>query len=86
MDEMQEYELGNFIENIPYTDINQWECCRLNIYTISQIMSKNKLSPKDIMRFPWDDYDKEEHKTTISDDEIVEMEKKVKEIQQKYYA
>lgn len=73
MDKLQDYEVDAIISNIPYTDINQWEQCRLMVYTISQIMSKKQLSPKDVLKFPWDNNNKEVNKTSISNEEIARL-------------
>lgn len=86
MDVMREYEIGAMIDCIPYTDVNIWETTRLRIMCSSQMFSKNKLTPTDIMSFPWDKRGvKEDVRKDITNDEISMMNDKVKDIQSKYY-
>lgn len=54
MDRMSEYETFDYVDNIEYLDVNDWERTRLEVYTIAQIMSKKKLKPSDILHFSWD--------------------------------
>lgn len=84
MDSLQDYEVDAIIKNIPYTDINSWEQCRLQVYIISQLFAKQKADIKDVLRLPWDNIE-EEHKTTISNEEIDELEELANKIKKEYY-
>lgn len=87
MDRMNDYEVDSIIENIQYDDVAGWEQTRLRIFSTAQMMSKKKLTVKDIMVFPWEkeDEEEEEHKTSISNEEIEMLEKEAKKIQQQVY-
>ena len=87
MDRMNDYEVDSIIENIQYDDVAGWEQTRLRIFSTAQMMSKKKLTVKDIMVFPWEkeDEEEEEHKTSISNEEIEMLEREVKKIQQQVY-
>ena len=59
------------IELIPYCDRNSWEQSRMNAYILAQVNSRKKLSPSDIVSFKWEDnYELEEHITSITDEDI----------------
>lgn len=82
MDSLQDYELQLMVDSIPYTDRTQWEQTRLQIYSNAQMWSKDKLKVTDILKFKWETPDEEEHKTTITDEEISALKNKVKTIEQ----
>lgn len=54
MDTMQEYELDFLLDNLSYSDRFEWERCRLQAYSTVQCQSTKKLTPKDIITFPWE--------------------------------
>lgn len=54
MDELQDYEVNDILECLPFLDKPDWERTRLAVYTNVQINSKKKLEPTDIMTFPWE--------------------------------
>lgn len=55
------------VDNVGYTDRNQWESARLNAYVTAQVNSKKKLGVKDILTFNWE---KEDEDTFEKDYEI----------------
>lgn len=86
MDRLNDYEIDSILENLQYDDVNSWEQTRLRIYSTAQIMSKKQLTPQDLMKFPWEEQEKEEeHKTSITNEEIEDLEKKARQIQKKVY-
>lgn len=54
MDNLQEYEVSELLDGIPYLDKNDWERSRYSIYTNIQMNSKKKLKPTDVLKFCWD--------------------------------
>lgn len=86
MDKLNDYEIDSILENLQYDDVNGWEQTRLKIYSTAQMVSKKQLTPKDLMKFPWEEQEKEEeHKTSITNEEIEDLEKKARQIQKKVY-
>ena len=85
MDKLNDYEIDSILENLQYDDVNSWEQTRLRIYATTQMMSKKQLTPQDLMKFPWEQEEEEEHKTSISNEEIEDLEKKARQIQKKFY-
>lgn len=81
MDEMQEYEVATYIENVPYLNLNEWEQTRQMIYVYAQSMSRKQLKPTDLLHFKWDN-DFEEHKTDISNEDISRLRSQAKKIEQ----
>lgn len=78
LDLMQTYEVNDIIECLQYADVNLWEVGRINSYVIAQTNSKKKLSPTDIIKFPWD---KDETKEIeISNEDIQRLKEKSKTI------
>jgi hypothetical protein len=57
----------------------------MNVYIISQLFSKNKMSIKEIMTFPWEKDSLEEHKTSISNEEIEQLKLMAEQIRKKNY-
>lgn len=54
MDHLTEYELYILYDNLEYSDYTNKEMSRILGYIIAQTQSRKKLSPTDIMQFPWD--------------------------------
>lgn len=75
MDDMQDYEVNDILEYLPFLDTPEWERARLEMYTNVQINSKKKLEPTDILSLPWDK-DYISHDTSISDDDVSRLKDK----------
>jgi hypothetical protein len=75
MDEMQEYEVSELLDGIPYLDKNDWERSRYSIYTNIQMNSKKKLKPTDVLKFSWDNEDNDTT-TSITNADIERLNKK----------
>lgn len=69
MDDLQDYEVNDILECLPFLDKPDWERTRLAVYTNVQINSKKKLEPTDIMTFPWENEELTKEKS-ISDSDI----------------
>lgn len=54
MDDMQDYEVNDILEYLPYLDRQDWERTRIQTYATVQVNSRKKLEPSDILSFPWD--------------------------------
>lgn len=74
---MQEYEVNTIINNLQYLDKNEWERHRHSLYSQIQMNSKTQISPKDIMKFAWDE---ETHANSISEADIERLKQKSKQI------
>lgn len=75
MDDLQDYEVNDILEYLPFLDKQGWERTRLEMYTNVQINSKKKLEPTDILSFPWDkNYSKSD--TEISNTDISRLTEK----------
>ena len=57
---MQEYEVQDIISNLEYYDRNGWMQTRFLSYTNIQKSSSKRISPQDLITFPWE---KEESST-----------------------
>lgn len=68
LDEMEEWEVYNFYDNLKYCNRAEWEMTRLLMYVTTQVNSKKRIDIKDILSFPWDE-GYEEHNTEITDEE-----------------
>ena len=55
LDKMQLYEIPAILERLQFNHRDSWEQTRMIMYVIAQSNSKKKLSPSDIMRFPWEE-------------------------------
>ena len=85
MDYMQEYEVRDILENIPYLDRNSWEQCRYKMFANVQMNSTKQIKATDLIKFPWDNITDEVADTTISDNEIERLKNKAKLIQKTQY-
>lgn len=70
MDRCSVWELNDIIENLPYLDRNIWETARLNTYVVAQVNSKKHLTQQDILKFKWEEENKEDFVQPERDYEI----------------
>lgn len=56
-DEMEEYEVQSIIENLEYYERPEWERTRFLAYCNIQKSSTKKISPQDLISFPWEKED-----------------------------
>ena len=79
MDECTEWELNDLVQGIKWMDRNTWEQARLQAYMTAQVNSKNKLSPTDILKLPWDEGAYTiDHDTEIAKEDIARLKELVK--------
>lgn len=83
MEEMELWETYPIIDNLSYTDVNQWEQTRLLMSMLGNMFSKKKLKSTDIIKFPWDRGLKKD--TSISNEEIDRLKQKAEYIKNKRY-
>lgn len=77
MDEMQDYEVNDILDALPYLDRNSWEQSRLQSLVTAQVNSKKQLKATDIIKLPWDeDNVTETSPTEISTEDIERLKKK----------
>lgn len=57
MDTLQEYEVQSLVENIEYTEYGDWNRTRFLAYCNIQSNSTKRISPQDIIKFPWEKED-----------------------------
>ena len=79
MDQMENWELYELYQTIEYADSNNWEQTRAMMYVIAQVNSKKKLSPEDIMKFPWENKGTTPEKDRNISNEDIERIKKLSE-------
>lgn len=87
MDTLQEYEIEPIIQNIPFIEKGDWERTRFQSYCNLQKSSSKRLSPQDLITFPWE---KEESSTDqincnsepLTKEEIQRLKEQAKQYQQ----
>lgn len=57
MDTLQEYEVQSIVENLEYYERPEWERTRFLAYCNIQKSSSKRISPQDILQFPWEKED-----------------------------
>lgn len=73
MDELQDWEVYDIYSMLQYADSASWEQTRWLMYVIAQVNSRKQLKVTDILKFSWDDVQKN---TRITDDEIQRLKEK----------
>lgn len=73
---MQDYEVNDIIDNLPYLDKNSWEQSRLQSFVNLQINSKKQLKPTDVIQFPWDEQYSETSTNEITNEDIERLKQK----------
>ena len=54
MDTLQEHEIEPIVQNIPFIEKGDWERARFQAYCGVQSNSTKRISPQDILQFPWE--------------------------------
>ena len=54
---MEEYEVQDIISNLEYYERPEWERTRFQTYCNLQKSSSKRLSPTDLIKFPWEKED-----------------------------
>lgn len=55
LDKMQPYEIKSYFDALEKKEKNDWEKLRILAYSIIRHKFKKNVSPKDILRYVWDD-------------------------------
>lgn len=77
---MQFYEIECLIDNMWMKDKTSWEQTRTVGYITAQCQSTKKISPQDMMPFPWESDGQSEE---ITDDERKDILKEMKDMENK---
>lgn len=72
---MEIYEINAAMQYSYYAHKDSWEQARLVSYMIAQTNSKNRLNVTDIVKFKWDEEDKDEQVTTEEINRLIEKSK-----------
>lgn len=80
MDEMKDYEVYLLLDNIQYSEKNDWERSRFESYVVAQVNNKKKIKPTDLIKFSWDNEPNDKPSTEISTQDIDRLQKKSEEI------
>ena len=80
MDKMKDYEVYLLLDNIQYSEKNDWERSRFESYVVAQVNSKKKIKPTDLVKFSWDNEYNDKASTEISTQDIERLKKKSEEI------
>ena len=79
MDEMQHYEINDYIDNIKYLNRNEWEQTRYMVYANAQMNTQKQLKPTDLLKFAWDN-GTDDGENNISKEDIERLRKKSEQI------
>lgn len=71
-------EVESFLDGLNRRNREAWEQTRLLGYIIAQSNSTKTLKQTDILRFPWDEENKE---TSVTDDEMKRLREKAKVVE-----
>lgn len=80
MDKMKDYEVYLLLDNIQYSEKNDWERSRFESYVVAQVNNKKKIKPTDLIKFSWDNEHNDKASTEISTQDIERLKKKSEEI------
>lgn len=76
LDKMQPYEINTVLKGLELKSRENWEQARLIAFVTAQCNSTKKITPQDIIKFPWE---KEEgRKARVSEDDIKRLNEKAK--------
>lgn len=67
------YEVSDLIQNLQFSDRNQWEQNRLVCLSIAQKMCKKQLKLTDIYKLPWDNEQSESSALTAEERQANEL-------------
>ena len=79
MDQMQDYEVNDIIENLPYLERNNWERSRFEAYVHCQTQTKKHIKPADLLKFPWEN-EREKGDVEISNYDIQRLRSKAEQM------
>lgn len=78
---MQEYEAELFLSHLDLRERSAWEQTRQLCYITAQVNSRKRLSPSDLMHFPWDNESSHgEESEEENEEEMADIEERMKQI------
>lgn len=77
-------EVEAFLTGFNRRNREAWEQTRVIGYIIAQANSTKKLEQTDILRFPWDNESETSKDTQVSDEEILRLREKAKQVAQNF--
>ena len=81
MDKMEEWEIYELYSVLGHSDSQQWEMTRWIMYSIIQSKTKKKIEINSLLKFPWDEGEKDKkNNTNISNEDISRLRKMSKRI------
>lgn len=76
---MEPYEINAALEGLQCKNRESWEQTRMVCYMLAQTNSTKKLTPSDVLKFPWDAEAEELVDTSISTEDIERLKEKAKQ-------
>lgn len=77
---MRWYEIVAALKYQSYCVQDSWEQTRLIAFILAQINSKERLEMHDIIKFPWDDKEKDEEAKPMTDNDFNRLSNKAEEL------
>lgn len=77
-------EVEAFLTGFNRRNREAWEQTRVIGYIIAQANSTKKLEQTDILRFPWDNESETNKDTQVSDEEMLRLREKAKQVAQNF--
>lgn len=77
-------EVEAFLTGFNRRNRETWEQTRVIGYIIAQANSTKKLEQTDILRFPWDNESETKKDTQVSDEEMLRLREKAKQVAQNF--
>lgn len=77
-------EVEAFLTGFNRRNREAWEQTRVIGYIIAQANSTKKLEQTDILRFPWDNENETNKDTQVSDEEMLRLREKAKQVAQNF--
>lgn len=77
-------EVEAFLTGFNRRNRETWEQTRVIGYIIAQANSTKKLEQNDILRFPWDNESETKKDTQVSDEEMLRLREKAKQVAQNF--
>lgn len=84
LDKMTFGEVEAFLTGFNRRNREAWEQTRVIGYIIAQANSTKKLEQTDILRFPWDNERETKKDTQVSDEEMLRLREKAKQVAQNF--
>ena len=75
LDRMEWYEINAAMKYNYYSSKSGWEQARLVAYMIAQVNSQRTLTMDEIVKFPWENEDDTPAKTSITKEEIEQLQR-----------